>query len=1457
MSRLYLLLLVAFLAGESRIHAAAFTVTATNDAGPGSLRQAILDANSSPGPDVIAFNIPGDNPSILPLSALPTITDPVVIDGYTQPGASPNTLEEGDDAILKLRLSGEARRSVDDGLQINTTGVVVRGLIVIYFYTGIRITGGHSNQVEGCFLGLEADGAPRAFYDYCNVSGVWIKSTNAAENLIGGPTPASRNLIGGYRTGIIIENSQGNRVEGNFIGTDRNGLWPVPNLWGVSITGSNATGNIIGGLSPGTRNVISGNGDSYSSQGSIVTLNNCIANRVQGNFIGTDVSGRFAVSNLAAGITLWGTAASNQIGGTVPGAGNLISGNICGIRCSADPGGSGNVIQGNLIGTDRSGRAALGNEGAGIHLLNSSNLVGGLETGAGNVIAFNRGPGVLVGGQGNSVLGNAIFANTQLGIDVGASGADPNDAGDQDLVQNHPVLLRALARPDQTTIEGWLDSRPNAEFRIELFDNETCDLGGVGEGQTFLGSTTVATDAAGHGEFVFASPAPVVGHYVTATATGAGGDTSEFSPCVPVLDPYTVELALTQQDSSDPSGLASNITYTLTITNGGPTNATGVVLTDTLPGNATFVAATASQGSCTTTTGAVVCALGIITNGSAATVNVTVQPTAAGVLTNRAVVTANEEDRIPANNEAVETTRAGYVDIGVSMVVSPETVVAGQPVTCTVTVTNHGADAASNVSLSLVPYSWTMDCAITAASDPDSLTGLWEDSVGYWWPQFPPITGRTVTIVVVPLGTGSLTLWAPTDHGEEFDLSPENDMATNTVTVVEGAGILMFGREGYMARENAGTVRVNVVRVGGSQGTVSVDYATGDGSAKGGMDYAPTTGRLQFAPGQTNQSFTVPVLPDALAECNETFQVLLFNPAGGAALVRQTNATVVIVDGSLLSAGLVEAVSVTATNRAVTGAGFSSGASISADGRWVAFGSVASDLVFPLPAPGQPYGYNLFVRDLDAHWTYALLSLTGTNTSWSWFSYDMPVLSGDGRYVAFSSGYGNFVTNDHNQAWDVFVYDLFSQTTELISANASNTTSGNGASFSPHISRNGAVVVFRSSATDLGPLTNNSGAEQIYARNLADETTSLVTVSADGAAEADDYTWDETVSADGRFVAFESWAGNLVPNDTNNTADVFIRDLVAGTTALASVSLNGASGGNSFSYGPVALSADGRFVAFVSSATDLVSAPSGTNSQVFVRDMVNGITRQASVEAGEATNAFYYFTSPGLSDDGRFVVFERDEIDDPSPWATPVNSDVFLRDMEAQTTTLVSANCSGAVPANAPSRNPKISADGRYVVFESYATDLVAGEFVPGEANIYRWDRLTGETLLLTPNRSLTGGAAGSKQVSGMSADGRVVVFESSSSDLVKGDNNSTTDIFAAREAPPAPKLSIAVTYDLIIVSWPIDPPGYALEMKTGLGPNTTWTPVTQSLLEEGGVRSYVRMIQPGDPARFFRLHRQ
>jgi hypothetical protein len=385
-------------------------------------------------------------------------------------------------------------------------------------------------------------------------------------------------------------------------------------------------------------------------------------------------------------------------------------------------------------------------------------------------------------------------------------------------------------------------------------------------------------------------------------------------------------------------------------------------------------------------------------------------------------------------------------------------------------------------------------------------------------------------------------------------------------------------------------------------------------------------------------------------------------------------------------------------------------------------------------------------------------------------------LSADGRYVAFRSHATNLVAGDTNGLDDVFVYDRSNGTLERASVDSGGAQS-NGTSALPAISGDGRYVAFMSNATNL-VVGDTNNVFDVFVRDRTNGTTELVSVSSAGVqANAGIAQIGVSISGDGRYVAFTTLASNLVAGDTNNTSDVFIRDRIGGTTERVSVSSAGAQG-NSFSNTPAWLSADGRYVIFGSSASNLVSGDTGFYD-VFVRDRVNGTTERVSVDsAGAQANGNSGYFGLAISSDGRYAVFQS-VASNLVTGDTNANWDVFVRDRTSGTTERVSIDSAG-VQGNYGSGTGSclsISADGRYVAFRSDATNLVPGD-TNANYDAFIRDRTSGTTERVSVSSTGAQASGASGSCASLSADGRYVSFESSAADLVAGDTNGAADVF-------------------------------------------------------------------------------
>ena len=526
--------------------AATFTVTNINDSGAGSLRQAITDANAAGGADTIAFTIVGSGVhTIVPASAFPQITGPTTIDGYTQPGAVANTNgpELGTNAQLMIEIDGTntGALTVDAILHFMPTadGSAVRGLVLNRAASsGILVEGTDGIVIAGNFIGTDPTGTTGLGNAFAGI----LLNTGPANVTIGGTTPAARNLISANTfNGIVFGQGGGaggggtnHIVQGNLIGTDASGGNAILGQQkGIETLGT--TSNIlIGGTTAAARNVVSGNID-YG-----IRFRGTGAGKVaSGNYVGTNPAGDAPVPNEHYGIEV--EATDVLIGGTALGAGNLASGNgQNGINIFQAVGA---VVQGNLVGTDATGTFAIGNGVEGIVVGANGTIVGGINPGEANTIAYNLEAGIEVQGltaalNGNPIRGNSIYANGGIGIDLGGDGVTANDALDVDggpnSRQNYPIVISAVpSAPSGTHVEGSLDSTASTNYTLDFYANPPCEgrPQDFTEGLLYLGSLNVVTDGTGHTPFTADLAFTIeVGQPVTVTATDPNGNTSELSP---------------------------------------------------------------------------------------------------------------------------------------------------------------------------------------------------------------------------------------------------------------------------------------------------------------------------------------------------------------------------------------------------------------------------------------------------------------------------------------------------------------------------------------------------------------------------------------------------------------------------------------------------------------------------------------------------------------------------------------------------------------------------------------------------------------------------------------------------------------------------------------------------------------------------------------------------------------
>jgi hypothetical protein len=572
-------------ASATPANAATFVVTKTDDAGPGTLRQAIVDANAQAGPDRIAFALVGDPAVatvIAPVNDLPVITGRVTIDGYTQAGSAP--ARPGVPAEVRVAIDATL---TNRGLELATNGSVVRGLQVTDAALGFSaadgiVVTGNGNRLDGNYIGT--DGTQDLGNDDAGID------ITGNFNTVGGKTAAAANVISGNTDDGVRITGMGNEVAGNLVGTDETGTQDKGNTdEGIAITGPQ---NLVGGSSSASRNLISGN----TSSGVAV---DGASNQVTGNFIGTDLTGSVELGNGFDGVEV--TGAGNRVGGAAKGDANLISGNFAGVRINASNG-TGNQVQGNLVGTDVTGTKELGNSGDGISVEAGAagNLIGGSQSGAGNVIGAND-AGIALDSDANRVLGNRIgttlAGDTALPNDIGVdiTAGDGNTIGgpaageanvisgndgtgvmiSDDLAFDPAINNQVEGNRIGTSLDGTV-ALPNTGDGIEILDSGFNTIGGPnpGAGNLIAGneddgvSIRVIQTTAGGNEIVgnviglgsLGRPLPNLGDGINLTGASSntiGGTTARAGNVIAANDGDGIEL-----DDADINSVLANIVGT-------------------------------------------------------------------------------------------------------------------------------------------------------------------------------------------------------------------------------------------------------------------------------------------------------------------------------------------------------------------------------------------------------------------------------------------------------------------------------------------------------------------------------------------------------------------------------------------------------------------------------------------------------------------------------------------------------------------------------------------------------------------------------------------------------------------------------------------------------------------------------------------------------------------------------
>ena len=735
--------------------------------------------------------------------------------------------------------------------------------------TGIRAGG--DITIQGNFIGTDVTGTAKI-----NGSGTGI-SVSGDHIIVGGRTPAARNIISGNASGVQIGTNATNPTvtfEGNYIGTDVTGTAKLGNSTGVQ-----AGPIVIGGTAQGAGNLISGNDVGLSPGGRTL---------VQGNLIGTDATGTQPLGNLTGVLV---SASQNVIGGIDPAARNIISGNQTGIQIGGSiiPGPTGTIVQGNLIGTNAAGTAAVPNTSGGIAISESSgNVIGGSEAGAANTIAYSGGAGVSVSqtSVNNAIRQNNIFSNVGLGIDLFPNGVTPNDADDADTgannLQNSPVLTAVTSSAGSTAVHGTLNSTPNTSFTVELFSNGACDPTGNGEGAQLFSAFTVTTDAAGAATFDVNVPTALpAGRVLTATATNPAGNTSEFSPCDATGAHGSVQFAAASFRALEDVGGAL-----ITVNRMGGSRGALSVNYATANGTATAPADYTPVS-------------GTLTFAEGETTKTFTIPIA-----NDGLTEAEETVRLTLTGGPDLESVGGQSGAVLSIFDS------NTPLTLSVDQQSF-AEGDSGTRSAPVVVALSAQTGRTVTADYSAVTRTATSGV-----DFQPVAGtlsfaprQTAQVVNVPIigdtldeadETFTLTLSNAVNASVSLlvpvtilDDDPPPTLSINDITVVEG---------------NAGTTSATfTVSLSTPSGrTVSFRYSTANGTAAAGSDYiAVSNAIVSIAAGETTKNVTVTINGDTQAEADETFLVNLSFPSNATLARAQGAGTILDDDGTAALSGRV------------------------------------------------------------------------------------------------------------------------------------------------------------------------------------------------------------------------------------------------------------------------------------------------------------------------------------------------------------------------------------------------------------------------------------------------------------------------------------------------------------------------------------------------------------------------
>ena len=815
-----------------------------------------------------------------------------------------------------------------------------RNVIAANGGAGIKISNGSSIRIEGNFIGTD----PTDFLPLPNQqAGIAVTGPSAGIDVQGNVISGN----GGYGISLSGANVSGVAIQGNTIGTDLAGANPLGNgAGGISDDGASGT-SILGNLIAANR-----------GPGVSVTGVSVVAAAIQGNTIGTDRGGSDPLGNAGAGVVIGSQATGVTVGGTAAGQPNVIADNGPGASApgvSVANGSAGCPILGNSIYGNsgpgimlQGGAPGGGNHGQAFPVLTSATagLARTIATGTLHAAAntafrveffANPQPDPSGFGQGRTYLGfrsvttdgsgNAAFTatfptGTSVGTAISATATDPAGdtsqfAQDQAATPGPPADLGVAITPSATTATALrpltytavvTNHGPNPDSGVVFNDTlpagvtqytATTSQGQVTQGVGTL-SVTIGDLAADASVTITLTVTPSQAGTATdaATVSGDGADTvpanNSASGAVAILPaPADLQVSVTPA-APGPATVGQPSAFVVDVANLGPGPATGITLAVPVPPNVLVVAAQASPGTIVPFGDTFYVSLASLAAQSDLVFRITFVPTAAGTLAASASVTATTTDPAPGNNQAGSSVAAVQppTHLIVAASATPNPATAGQLLTFTMTVTNAGPVAATNVVLGdALPTNATLAAAPASTQGGTSLAGgVLTASLG----TLAVGASATVTIPMTPSGAGVITDGAIVSADQPE--SVPGDASAGVSVPVGLAGTFQFGAPTSSGPENSGVATILVTRTGGSGGTVTVHYATADGTGVAGINYLPISGDLTFGPGVTSRSIQVPLVDDHRLDGDHTVILTLSNPTNGAALGGQSVATLTVTE---------------------------------------------------------------------------------------------------------------------------------------------------------------------------------------------------------------------------------------------------------------------------------------------------------------------------------------------------------------------------------------------------------------------------------------------------------------------------------------------------------------------------------------------------------------------------------